>query len=82
MVNVDFEEQEWQPERPSFDKGNSKMIDLILKTGLVKDPKKANYVLIVLACLFFIFTIYMVASSLGGGEEVPIDAEIKTTLPE
>jgi hypothetical protein len=70
MVNVDFEEQDWQPERPIVQSSDSKMVNLVLKTGLVKDPKKANYILVSLILICLIFTVYMIYSSSGGGGDI------------
>ena len=66
MVDVDFEEQNWQVTRPGDErKSESKMAKLILKTGLLKDPKQATYVLIGIAILFFALSIYFFMSAGG-----------------
>jgi hypothetical protein len=49
MADVDFEETEWQPKRGEVEDptANSRVVDSILKTGIAKDAKQANYFLIV-----------------------------------
>lgn len=68
MVDVDFEEQGWQPSSRFEEQGGSgsKITNLILKTGLVKDPKKANYVLIAVSILFFSMAIYFFIVGISG----------------
>lgn len=65
MTNVNFEEEKpW--ERRRFDESNDqpKLIRMVLKTGLVKDPKVANYVLIGVVIVFVLFTVYTLNSVL------------------
>ena len=60
MVDVDFEEQSWQTSRFEDEVGsNSKIINLVLKTGLVKNPKQANYALIGLVIFLFTTAIFV-----------------------
>jgi hypothetical protein len=66
MNDVTFEEQDWQSNR--FEKENepSGLIKLVLKTGLVKEPKQASYVLTVCTIVFFVLAIYFFVSAPGG----------------
>lgn len=41
---------------------SSKMVGWVMKTGLVRDEKQANYVLLVFALLFFLATIWILVS--------------------
>ncbi|HEY9584218.1 MAG TPA: hypothetical protein VJI33_01365 [Candidatus Paceibacterota bacterium] len=77
MADVDFEEQNWQvPRRFDNDKkSGSAITNLILKTGLVKDAKQANYVLIGIVVLFIAITFYIFRSAMGGGGEAPADLD-------
>lgn len=68
MADVDFEEPSWEAQRPidSEKKPDSMMVNLVMKTGLVKDPKQVNYVLIGIMVVFLILTIYIFKSAMGG----------------
>lgn len=67
---------------------SSKMVGWVMKTGLVRDEKQANYVLVVIALLFFLATVWVVV---GGGaptastptylEDLPPEV-IETLTPE
>ena len=66
MSDVDFEEQDWQINRQEVEKPPSFLVKLVLKTGVVKDVVHANYVLLGLAVVFFILTIFTVVKANGG----------------
>ena len=78
MVDVDFEEQGWQVPRGFNDeeKSGSKITNLILKTGLVKNPKQANYALAIVAVVFLIATYFIFRAATGGGSE-----SVSNTVP-
>lgn len=73
----------------------SKMVQLVMKTGFVKDETQANYVLLGLSIIFLIVTFFIVRGTMGGGatggvtyiEDIPaaeranIPAEILNQLP-
>ncbi len=64
MVDVDFEEPEWQPKRGDVDDPeNSRVVDKLLRSGIANNPKQANMYLIgavafllVLALIIFAWT--------------------------
>lgn len=66
----------------------SKLVQLVMKTGLVKDETQANYVLLGLSILFFIATIFIVRNMMGGGakggvtyiEDIPV--EERANIPQ
>jgi hypothetical protein len=65
MTNVSFEEEKpWERRRFDESSDQPKLIRMILKTGLVKDPKKANYILIGMIVVFVLFTIYTISGVL------------------
>lgn len=65
MSEVDFEEQNWNSMRPTGESGESSggsaMIKLIIKLGLAKDSKRANYVLVIaaVAILLISFIVFL-----------------------
>lgn len=50
----------------------SKMVQLVMKTGLVKDETQANYVLLGLSIIFFIATIFIVRNMTGGATKAGV----------
>lgn len=64
MSNVEFEEENSQGQSlyKGFDTFESqpKLVRLVLKTGIVKDPKQANNVLIGLAIVVVAVTLYVI----------------------
>ena len=66
MADVSFEEQDWQADRSEIERPPNAMIKWVLKTGIVKNPKQANYVLVGLAIVFFGLSIYFFVSASGG----------------
>ncbi len=60
MVNVDFDEQEWQPSRAEIEasSGESGVAKLIMKTGLAKNATQANYVIVGIALLLFLISAF------------------------
>ena len=66
MSDVDFEEQNWQTTRRFEDEepSGSKMTNLLGKLGVAKDSKKANYILIGVAVIFLLLTVYFIMSAI------------------
>ncbi|OHA15876.1 MAG: hypothetical protein A3H57_00985 [Candidatus Taylorbacteria bacterium RIFCSPLOWO2_02_FULL_43_11] len=61
MVDVDFEESgDLQAGRGEPQTPNSKFVDLVLKTGVVKNAKQANYVLVILVLVVVLVALYLV----------------------
>ena len=50
---------------------SSKMVGWVMKTGLMHDEKQANYVLIILATLFFLATIWVML-----GDTSPVNTDV------
>ncbi len=66
MPDVRFEEEnQWEVRRFDNQNDQSSLVKLIMKTGLVKDPKNANYVLLGVAGIFVLVTIIVVLSVLN-----------------
>jgi hypothetical protein len=67
----------------------SKMVQLVMKTGLVKDETQANYVLLGLSIIFLIATFFIIMNTMGVGakggvtyiEDIP-EAERVNIPPE
>lgn len=66
MANVEFEEDTFDTKRPvNFGKQDvSGLVNLIMKIGLAKDEKQANYVLIAVAVCSAGAALYITASKL------------------
>jgi len=65
---------------------SSKMVSLVMKTGLVRDEKQSSYVLLLIAVLFFVGTFFVIKNTINpsgsalGPEEhrsVPVKTPIK-----
>jgi len=69
MSDVQFEENNFSgADRFAAASNQSPMlVKLLLKTGLVKDEKRANYVLIGIAVCAVLLTLFVIHSSFGGG---------------
>lgn len=66
MPDVSFqEEEEWQQRFVPPPK-NSRLIELVMKTGITKDPKQANYILIGLAVVVFLVSFFVFARAISG----------------
>ncbi|HAT68216.1 MAG: hypothetical protein A2481_04000 [Candidatus Yonathbacteria bacterium RIFOXYC2_FULL_47_9] len=99
MTDVQFnlEDKEFSTPAYSATTKKSKMIELVMKTGFVKDETQANYVLLGMSILFFVATVivYLDMSGTGTGtsggvtylEDIPVEeramipAEILNQLP-
>lgn len=76
MDNVEFTDEKHKggdlfeaPKTPT-------MVKWVMKTGLVKDERQANIVLVIIAALFFTITFYVFTSSLERGAELtPIEKD-------
>lgn len=65
MVEVDFqEENNWNPERVNLEETSTGMAGFLLRKGIVKNKKQANYVLFVLSGVFFLLMLYFVFRTL------------------
>jgi hypothetical protein len=63
MPEVSFEEEkQWETRRFNTFDDQPKLIRLILKTHIVKDPKSANYVLIGIALGFTLLAYFIISS--------------------
>lgn len=86
MVDVDFEEPEWQVSRFEDEeeekKSSSRITNLVLKTGLVKDPKQANYVMVGAAIIFLIITIYIFISSRSPSKTQNVPMPVVSGMPK
>lgn len=61
MPDVSFEEEkDWAVRRFDDNSEQPALVRMILRTGLVKDPKKANYVLLGIAGIFVITALAIV----------------------
>lgn len=64
MSNVEFEENNYSDNRfAPVSNEPSKLVKLILKTGLVKDEKQASYVLIGIAVCAVLLTFFVIKNS-------------------
>ena len=97
MTDVQFnlEDKEFSTPAYSATTKKSKMIELVMKNGFVKDETQANYVLLGLSILFFVATVIVYLNMSGTGtssgvtylEDIPeeeramIPAEILNQLP-
>lgn len=97
MTDVQFnlEDKEFSTPAYSATTKKSKMIELVMKTGFVKDETQANYVLLGMSILFFVATVIVYLNMSGTGtsggvtylEDIPaeeramIPAEILNQLP-
>ncbi len=90
MENIQFnpQDKEFQNLNIAPTSSKSKMVGWIMKYsgGLVKDETQANYILLGIAGIFFIFTIITIISTTGIGpkkttykEDIP--PEIKAAMP-
>lgn len=69
MSNVEFDEGNFQSNRyagQSAKMSMPAMVRLLLKTGLVKNEKQANYALIGIAVCAFLLTLYVIKDMFGG----------------
>lgn len=66
MSNVEFEENNFPGNRFVEASKSPVMVKFILQTGLVKDEKQANYVLIGVAVCAFLLTLYVIKDMFGG----------------
>jgi hypothetical protein len=63
-MGIEFQEENFAPQRfvpggiPAQNKSGSKMVDFLIKQGIVKDASSANIVLIFAALLFLGLSIY------------------------
>ncbi len=85
-MSVDFTDEKVSG-GDSYTPKTSTMVRWILKTGIVKDEKQANIVLLVIAVIFFVIT-FMVVTSSGSStpkqkttylEDIP--ANVRANLP-
>lgn len=69
MSDVQFEENDLgtRPAMPgSFSQQTAPtLVRLVLKTGIVKEPKQANQVLIAIAICAFVLTLFVIKDMLG-----------------
>ncbi len=65
MSNVQFEENNLPGDRLVPSGGLPTLVKLLLKTGLAKSEKQANYVLIGIAVCAVLLTVYVIKSSFG-----------------
>lgn len=82
---------QFNPEDEQFSSGElhatpkeSFLIKLVLKTGLVKNSTQANYVLVVIAIVFFATSIFLFKAELAGPEtrqSAPLTQEELEALP-
>ncbi len=68
MSDVQFEESNFQGRFTPVSSQLPTLVRLVLKTGLVKDEKQANYVLIGIAVVAVISTIFVIKSNFGGAQ--------------
>lgn len=67
---------------------SSKMVGWVMKTGLVRDEKQANYVLVVMATLFFLATAWVILGDTNTTNAGPVYREdlpsemLETLTPE
>ena len=66
MADVQFEENNFEGRFSPVSSQPPVLVRFILKTGLVKDEKQANYVLIGIAVVAVISAIFILRSSFGG----------------
>ena len=67
MSNVEFEDNDFPGGRPvSESSGTPTLVRILLKFGVVKDEKQANYVLIGIAVCAVILTLFVIKGSFGG----------------
>lgn len=98
MADVQFNPEDTSFNAPTYrdTMKKPKMVQLMMKTGLVKDETQANYALLGLSILFFALTVVVVLNMTGFGtpkggvtyiEDIPeaeranIPPEILQTLP-
>ncbi len=84
-MSVEFPEEKFEGEDNYTSKKTPTMVKWVMKTGLVKDKKQANIVLVGIAVLFFVITLVMMAD-LGSPKPQPtyiedIPEDIRATLP-
>jgi hypothetical protein len=61
MPDVKFEEEkEWAVRRFDNNSEQPALVRIVMKTGLIKDPKNANYVLLGIAGVFVIIALFIV----------------------
>ncbi len=84
-MSVEFPEEKFEGENNYTPNKTSTMVKWVMKTGLVKDEKQANIVLVGVAVLFFVVS-FIVMSDFGGSKPQPtyiedIPEDIRATLP-
>ncbi|OHA83127.1 MAG: hypothetical protein A2937_01010 [Candidatus Yonathbacteria bacterium RIFCSPLOWO2_01_FULL_47_33b] len=69
MSDVQFNPEDTGFNAPTFrdTAKKSKMVELVMKTGLVKDEEQANYVLLGMSVVFLILTAVVVMNMTGVG---------------
>jgi len=68
MSDVQFEEGNFQGRFAPVSSQPPTLVKFVLKTGLVKDDKQANYVLIGIAVVAVISTFFVIKSNFGGSQ--------------
>lgn len=67
MPNVEFDENNLPGGRFTPEAGQSPgLVKFIIKSGIVKDEKSANYILIGIAVCAILLTIFVLKNSFGG----------------
>lgn len=73
-MNVQFDEEQFTTPTYGFDEEPKGMSGLLMRWGIAKDQSGANIILLILAVVFVILTIFVFAFS-GGGSK-PTSGEI------
>lgn len=84
MNDVQFNPEDKEFNAPSYrdTTKKSKMIQWVMKTGLVKDETQANYVLLGLSVIFLILTVIVVLNTTGTGTTSPGGVTYREDIPE
>lgn len=84
-MSVEFPEEKYGADNTYTPTKTPTMIKWVMKTGVVKDEKQANIVLISIAVVFFVITFFMM-TDLGGTKTQPtyledIPENVRAELP-